>query len=451
MNISDFFSSVERNRDHLLQEVREFLRMPSISGTGEGIRETSSFLRDWLIDRLGASADLLRYGGHPIVYGYLDEGAGDTLIYYNMYDVQPVEPIDKWIAPPFEARIIDDKIIARGALNTKGSLLSGLLGMELYKKRFGNLPMNVFFVLEGEEELGSPSMPKLVDDKKDELRSASVAYFAFPTETIRGKPKVILGNKGIIFIEIKVKTSEYDVHSSLGRGLYNPAIILAKIVESLVDPFKGPKVDWLEKDVVTPTEEDLKYLKDIVESVPLDKTMELYGIHQARLPEEEFYIQVYFKPNINVDGFSSGYTGPGTKTIVPSKGVMRLDIRLVPNMKAEDTYKRFLKHLDEIGVLEYVNVILHDLYPWSKTSPDGWAAEIARKAYRSLGLHPYTIPMLPGSAPMYLFTEILGIDAVAVGPGHGGRAHAPNEYITIDTVPGIAKYTIAYMHHYSKN
>ncbi len=448
MVLSEFYGIIDSIRDDLIDEVREFLRMPSISGSGEGIHETATFLRDFIIDELGGTSELRSYGGHPIVFGYLDSGSDESMIYYNMYDVQPVEPLDKWVHPPFEAAIDGDKIIARGAYNTKGALLSGLLGMRTFIKNFGKLPMNVYFVLEGEEELGSPSMPKFVEDMKEELSKASFEYFAFPTEAIRGKPRVILGNKGIMFIEIRVKTSEYDVHSSMGRGLYNPAVILSRLVSSLIDPFKGPIVDWLEEDALEPSESDLKYLNDIMEASPFEVAMELYGIKETRLSGEDLYINVYFKPNVNVDGFESGYTGPGTKTIVPSNGVLRLDFRLVPNMDPDKVFQRFIDHVREIGLDRFLEISLSDKYPWSKSDPDGKAANAAREAYRMIGLKPYTIPMLPGSAPSYLFTRVLGIESVAAGPGNGGRAHAPNEYITVDTVPGIAKYTVTLMHLY---
>ncbi len=448
MNIEKFFNLIDSNSSALVEEVRHFLRMPSVSGTGEGIEETASFLRDFIIDELGGQAELRRYGGHPIIYGYLDSGARHSMIYYNMYDVQPVEPLDKWIYPPFEAVIDGDKLYARGAYNTKGALLSGLLGMKYHIKEFGSLPVNIYFVLEGEEELGSPSMPKFVEDLKDELSKASFQYFAFPTESIRGKPRVILGNKGIIFIEVRVKTSEYDVHSSLGRGLYNPAVILSRLVSSMIDPLEGPMIGWLEEDAEPPNESDLKYLDDIMEASPFEVPMELYKVRESRLSGRELYIEVFFKPNVNVDGFTSGYTGPGTKTIVPSNGVLRIDFRLVPNMDPEKVYRRFIKHIEDIGLARFVDVELMDMYPWSKSDPDGLAAEAAREAYRSMGMKPYTIPILPGSAPTYLFTRVLGIESVAAGPGHGGRAHAPNEYITVDTIPGIAKYTISLMYNY---
>lgn len=434
-------SYVRSNADYLIEEVRRVLRMPSISGTGEGIEETASYLKDWLKDRLGVQAALLRYGGHPIVYGKLDAGSDKTVVLYNMYDVQPAEPLEEWEAPPFEARIVGDKIIARGAYNTKGSLMASLLGVEALCKVGGSLPANVVFILEGEEELGSPSMPKFIEDKGGELKGASLAYFAFPTERIEGKPLIILGNKGIVFVELRTRVSRYDVHSSFSRGLYNPAAVLAKIASELIDPHLGPRVQWLEDKVVTPTSEDLEHLGDIMEASPREDLMKEYGIEVSRLKGMDWYIAVYFKPTVNIDGIASGYTGPGTKTITPAEAVMRLDFRLVPNIEPEDVIEGLKGICEKLGLNNLVEIKVHDAYTWSKTDPKHPMVAKAKQAYDALGIKPYTIPLLPGSAPSYLFTRKLGMPFIATGPGHGGRAHAPNEYITVDTVPKIALYT----------
>ncbi len=451
MNLENFYQEIKRLESKLVDEVREFLRQPSISATGEGIEETASYLRDFIIDRLDGEADLLRFGGHPVVYGYAgeDEYSG---IYYGMYDVQPVEPLDKWIAPPFEARIIDDMIIARGAFNTKGALMSTLLGLEHYLKVYGKLPMKIYFIIEGEEELGSPSMPKVVEAKKDELKNASTTLFTIPTEFVRGKPSIILGNKGIIFIDIKVKTSEYDVHSSYARGLYNPAAILAKIVESLIDPLEGPKPEWLYSGFREPSEEELRYIDDIIDAMPPEHLKDAYGIYRFRFEDiRELVKEIIFYPSVNVDGLCSGYCGEGTKTIVPSEGILKIDFRLVPDMEPDIIYRKFLEHIEGLGLKEYVDVILRDSYTWSQTSPDSLSAQTAKKSLEQLGLEPKIVYRLPGSAPMYLFTRKLGIDVVSVGPGHGGRAHAPNEYITVDTIPKTAIFAPTYYHMFRES
>jgi len=441
---------VNSNTDYLIGEVRKLLRMPSISGTGEGIEETATYLRDWLKEHIGVQATLLRYGGHPIVYGRLDVGAERTVIIYNMYDVQPVEPLDKWEVPPFEARIVGDKIIARGAYNTKGALMSALLGVEAFYKVGTEPPVNVVFILEGEEELGSPSMPKFVEDKGSELRGSYMTYFAIPSERVRGKPTIVLGNKGIVFVELRCKVSKYDVHSSLSRGLYNPAAVLAKVASHLIDPLEGPKIPWLEEKTVTPTPEDLKYLKDLMEASPMEEIVKSYGIEKTRLTKEEWYIAIYFKPTVNIDGFYSGYVGPGTKTITPAEAVMRLDFRLVPNIEPEDVIEGLNKLIERLNLKDLIEIHIHDSYTWSKVSPDSEQVSKAKKAYERLKLRPYIIPIIPGSAPSYLFTRKLGVPFISTAPGHGGRAHAPNEYITVDTIPKITLYTSALLDEVSR-
>ena len=425
-----------------LEEVREFLRMPSISATGEGIEETASYLEEWLRERLGAKATLLRYGGHPIVYGHLNENSPYTLILYSMYDVQPVDPIDQWTSHPFNAEIVEGRIVARGAVNTKAPLMSMLLGVEALRDSVG-IPVNLVFVLEGEEELGSPSMPKLIEDRRRELSAADGAAFIIATEHERGKPLVELGCKGIIFLELECRTSTYDVHSSLVQAHYNPVEILANVISSLKGVDGGVKVEWLYEDVVTPTREDLEYLEDLMEAFPLDKLRELYGVRELRGRGRDLYIEVFFKPSINVDGIVGGHYGPGTKTITPSHARAKLDIRLVPNMDPSRTLERFMEHLSKLGLRETVKVKVHDMYDWSRTSPRSPIALAAVRAYEDLGMHSYVIPTVTGSAPFYLFTKALGVPIVAAGPGYGGRAHAPNEFIEVDGVRRLIEYTAA--------
>jgi len=428
-------------KDRLLEEAREFIRMPSISATGEGIEETAGYLRDFIIDRLDGYAELRRYGGHPIVYGYAGED-DNKAVYYGMYDVQPVDPIDKWIVDPFSASIVEDKIIARGAFNTKGALISSLLGLEEYIKFYGSLPTKTYFIIEGEEELGSPSMPKLVEDTHEDLKDGIGALFTIPSEFIRGRPSIILGNKGIIYIDLKVRIGEYDIHSSYSRGIINPAAVLAKIASHLIDPLEGPKPEWLYKGFKEPTEEELSALEDILEALPPERIIEEYRVEKPRIRDmRKLAEEVFYHPTVNIDGFCSGYCGEGTKTIIPHDAHMKIDFRLVPNMDPKEIIDEFMNMIREMGLQEYVDVKVRDMYPWSQTSIDSPAAEAAADVYKSMGEKPYMILRLPGSAPMYLFTQRLGIDIVSTGPGHGGRAHAPNEYITIDTIWKTAFYT----------
>lgn len=429
-------------KDYLIEEVRKLIRMPSISGTGEGIEEVATYLRDWIKEKLGGEAVLLTYGGHPIVYGRLRSPiAQKKVVIYNMYDVQPPEPLNEWEYPPFEAVVIGDKIIGRGAYNTKAGLMCSLLGLEVLKEVAGGPPVETVFILEGEEEIGSPSMPKFIEDKKAELSDSELVYFAAPSEEVPGKPVIELGNKGIVFLELKVRTSRYDVHSSLSGGIVNPVAVLAKVVNELIDPLSGPKLGWLESKVKIPSSEDLEYLDDIMESCPMERVVEEYGINKTILSGRDWYIEVFFKPTVNVDGLISGYVGPGTKTITPAEATLRLDFRLVPDIEPEDIQVFMSELLKKLGFDDLVKVYVHDFYTWSKTNPKHPIVKKAVRAYEQMGLRPYIVPMTPGSAPSYLFTRILGLPMISTGPGHGGRAHAPNEYITLDTVPKLTLYT----------
>jgi Acetylornithine deacetylase/Succinyl-diaminopimelate desuccinylase and related deacylases len=432
---------VEKNEKYLINEVRSLLQIPSISGTGEGIKETVSYLTKWIKDKLNGEVNLFNYFKNPIIYAKIKGKNSKKVIFYNMYDVQPVEPLESWESPPFEARIVGDKIIARGAYNTKGALMSCLLGILSYFELENELPFNILLVLEGEEELGSPSMPKFIEEKYEELKDSIMCYFAFPSERIIGKPMIVLGNKGIVFLEIKSKISKYDIHSSFSRGFINPVAVISSLISHLIDPIEGPKIPWLEEKAISPTDEDLQYLNDIKEASPLEEIMEMYGIKYSRIKGDEWYLSVYFKPTVNVDGIYSGYVGLGTKTIIPSEAIARLDFRLVPAIEPKDVIEGLNKIIERLGYKDLVEVKIHDAYTWSKTNPKEKVVEISKEVYKEMGLKPYIIPILPGSAPSYLFTRVLKIPMIATAPGHGGRAHAPNEYITLDTIPKIVMYT----------
>lgn len=433
-----------------LNEVRDFLRMPSISPTGEGIEETARFLRDFLHERLGCEGTLLRYGGNPIVYGHMDNGSDRTLVLYNMYDVLTVEPLSEWVSPPFGAEIIGGRIINRGALNTKAPLMCMLLGVEALRDASGRLPVNLIFVLEGEEETGSRSMVSLIEDKGDELRRAQAGYFMMPTEGTKGKPQVMLGKKGIMYAELRIKVSQYDAHGSFVQLHHNPLEIASNLVASLKDKDGNIVADWLYDDVVTPEPDDLKYLPELMEAFDLNEVITSYGIKRTRKTGRDAYIEVFYKPAINIDGVIGGYTGEGTKTITPAEVKMKMDFRLVPNMTPKGTLNRFMRHLEENGFKEWVDIKLYHNYDWSKTSPDANIARAAHQAFVDMGMKSYTMTLAQGSAPEYLFTKRLGIPIVTAAPGYGGRIHAPNEFIEVDAVRKMIEYMTPLITNWAK-
>ncbi len=414
--------------------------MPSISPTGEGIEDTAAFLRDFLDDRFSLDSKLMRYGGHPIVYGWMDNGSDKTLVLYSMYDVLTVEPIQEWVAPPFGAEIIDGKIIGRGAVNTKAPLMSMLLGVEAMRDALGNVPVNLCFVIEGEEETGSMSMAKFVEDKEEELKRAQAAYFMMPTEGSKGKPQIILGKKGIVFLEMRIRESKYDAHASYAQLHFNPVEIASNLISSLKDKDGNIVADWVYDDVVTPNEDDLKYLCELMEAFDLDDVVEPYGIERVRCSGEDAYIKVFYEPSVNVCGMLGGYVGLGTKTITPAEVLVKMDFRLVPSMTPEGILNKFMVHLERLGLRDRVEIKLYHNYDWSRTPPDAHITRAARKAFLDLGMRSYIVTSAQGSAPEYLFTKRLGVPILTAGPGYGGRIHAPNEFIEVDGVRMMIEY-----------
>lgn len=443
-------SLIENRWEKYLEEVRNFLRMPSISPTGEGIDETACFLRDFLNERLDSESVLLRYGGHPIVYSVMNNGSDKTLILYNMYDVLPVEPLDEWVSPPFEANIIEDKIIARGAVNTKAPLMSMLLGIEALKDAFDRLPINLCFVLEGEEEIGSSSMYKFVQEKKEELMRAQAGYFMYPSEGTKDKPQIILGKKGIIYLELNIKTSKYDAHGSYVQLHHNPIEIASNIISTLKDRNGDILVKWLFDDVVTPSKNDLKYLPELMAAFDLNEVIRTYGIKKIRGLIKDLYVEVFFKPSINIDGIVGGYVMEGAKTITPAEVKIKMDFRLVPNMTPEGTLHRFMEHLEENGFKEWVDIKLFHNYDWSRTSPEAHIVKAARQAFLDLGMNPYIVTTAAGSAPEYLFTKKLKLPIITAAPGYGGRIHAPNEFIEVAGIRKMMEYMIPLIKNWTK-
>jgi len=323
-----------------------------------------------------------------------------------------------------------------------------MCGLETVLEVEGKLPFDVVFVVEGEEELGSISMPRFVEDHKQELMGAGGVYFQEMTENKQGKPAVILGNKGIIFLELKCVKASSDVHSSLAQGIVSSVARIIHAISSLIGPRGEVLVEELYDDVEIPSR-DLEFLKDLMEYFRLEELVEEHGVKELRCSDEEFYRKVFFEPSINVDGIEAGYMGSGTKTITPPEARARIAVRLVPNMNPARTLEKIINYLNKRGFQD-VDVIVHDMYDWSKTDIEHPLVNTSIQAYRNLGFEPCIVPMMPGSAPFYLFNKLLKLPVVGAGLGYGARAHAPNEYITVDGFKRSIMYTISFIKEYGR-
>ncbi|HKV44807.1 MAG TPA: M20/M25/M40 family metallo-hydrolase [bacterium] len=427
--------------DRHLERVRTFVRQPSISGEGVGMEAMVGLVRDTIRD-LGGSAEIVATPGWPVVHGAIDAGRPKTLLLYGMYDVQPVEGED-WMVPPFEGAVVDlpevgASMVARGVYNTKGPLAGMLNVPESIQQVDGRLPVNVKFVVEGEEELGSRNLPGFIQAHRDRLE-ADATFFAFYCQDRRGKPVLWLGVKGIQYFEVTCRGGAWGgprtrgVHGSNAVWVGSPAWRLVRALGTMMDDQEQIRIDGFYDDVAPPSAEDEALLEALAKTFDPETQLAMwdaerfkYNLHGTALLRKYLYT-----PTLNIDGAWGGYTGPGMKTLLPHEMRVKMDVRMVPDMEPERVRERIVTHLRRLD-REDIQVHFHEGYPPAKTSVNEPAVQAMIRSIRALAGEPEIWPHLAGSAPFYLFRRVLNQPFVMGGLGHGGRPHSPNEYATVD-------------------
>ncbi|MFX0133092.1 MAG: M20/M25/M40 family metallo-hydrolase [Candidatus Hodarchaeota archaeon] len=459
--IGKIHKHIDDNLDNHIEKLQNFLKQPSVSQTGEGMKETAEMLMDWLNDLGCSHVELAKPEFYwPIVYGEYKAGAEKTLIIYGMYDVQPVEP-ELWKVPPFGGRIVElppfkKVVMNRGAINTKGPMAAFLNTFESIQQAAGELPVNMIFAFEGEEEMGSVSMPGFVKDYKQKLSKADAVFFPISCQDKNGLARPILGSEGILYIELETDgdlwgrgPTKFGVHGALKRILDNPVWRHIKMLSTLVSE-DGNTVEvegWYDK-VSIPSEEDKKILeKGYRKSVPAVEVFDPNLIKDAYKVRcfkndledpKEILSEMIFSTSFNIDGIWGGWTGPGTKTLLPHKVTSKHNIRFVPNQTLDGLYNKIRAHLDNHG---YKDVVLRKLtgYTWALGRYKNPVAEAMYDVFEEFNvkytIHPpvanpiYTSPAWPA----YIFAgDPLNLPIVGGSLGHGRLAHSPNEYYVIE-------------------
>jgi len=463
MVIEELHKEIDRRWDRHLRETRKILRVPSVSMTGEGIEETAGLVQG-LLDRLGAKTGQYRATkkSHPLVYGHLDVDAEKTALLYGMYDVQPVGNIEEWDHPPFGATIANKKpfgevLINRGVENSKGALVGMLLAIETMVDK-GEMPLNMHFLMEGEEELGGLSLPRYVMRNKQKLRKAEAAFSFDYNEDANGTPVISLGVKGCVYFDLIVEGSPQnggpvngEIHSSDAVWVHSPVWRLIKAIETFVDENQDPAIDGLWDDVVGPDREDAQLLRRLARRFDPTKYQKEIGVKRFKIggTKEEMLKKYMFEPSLNVAGLVSGYTEEGSKTVLPARAEAKIDIRLVPNMTIEDTRRKVREHLRRRGFTD-IKIRNYVDYPWSKVAVEEPINQACIEAMRYHGKDPEIWPISAGSAPMYLFDQVLGLPWGGVGLGYGEKAHAPNEFAVVRGMRDYEKSVITVFWKYAE-
>jgi len=434
-------SHIDANFDLHLERVKSFVRQPSISGEGVGM-EAMAELVARSITELGGHSEIVSTKGWPVVYGELDSGAPRTLLVYGMYDVQPVVG-EEWMVDPFAGDVVSLEglgpcMVSRGVYNTKGPLAGAFNALASVLAVDGRLPVNVRFVIEGEEELGSRNLPAFVQAHRKRLQ-ADGTYFPFYSQDRQGKPLLWLGVKGILALELICRGGAWGgpttrgIHGSQGAWIASPPWRLLHALSTMVSKDERVTIDGFYDHVLPPTREDEEVLAALAKTFDPDLVLREHEVKRFKHELEGVALlrRYLFDPIINIDGIASGHYGPGSKTLLPHEARAKLHVRLVPNMEPDEVREKITAHLKKIRCEDF-ELHLEEGYPWARMRPSAPLTQAMVRTFRSFGLTPELWPNIAGSAPFYLFSRVLHQPFVMGGLGHGGRPHSPNEYATVE-------------------
>jgi acetylornithine deacetylase/succinyl-diaminopimelate desuccinylase-like protein len=443
--------------------IQEWIRLPTIAAERLNIAEGADYMA-----RLATEAGFIRVrkvetGGVPTVFGVIDAGAPRTVGIYFMYDVKQYDPAE-WASPPLEARIVDHPlgraIRGRGAVNQKGPQAAFLAALHAFRASGRRLPVNLVLLAEGEEEIGSPNFRNVLRDPEvlAAMRRADGVIIPFAQQDPQGAATINLGAKGIIELELVAGGERWgrgparDVHSSLKAMVDSPVWHLVQALNTLVaDGGNTPAIDgWFER--VRPLTVRERAL--IAESARMDDEAEVkrsLGVPRwiDDLPYPQALERLVSQPTVNIEGLVAGYTGPGGKTVLPARGVAKLDLRLVPNMTVADSLPKLRAHLERRGFGD-IEVNMSGGYDPTETAEDSRVIRAQQAVFTRAGV-PFTLfPRLAGSWPGFVFTgDPLRLPAGQFGLGIGGGAHAPDEFFVIEPtnprVAGLLQQTMGYV------
>ena len=429
---------IEEHQQEYIELLKKFCSQPSVSAQNWGIQEMAQLVRDTL-DGLGVNTERLETDGYPIIYGELGNNKKKTLTFYNHYDVQPPEPLEKWKTEPFTPTIIDGRIYARGVADNKGSFLSRVCAVDAYKKVYGELPVNIKFITEGEEEVGSVHLDEFRIKYPEKLATNGIVWEGGSKDINRGPLQITLGFKGLCYIELRCRGAKKDLHSMNAAVVVNPAWRLIWALSTMKNEKDVITIDGFYDDVIKPTKEDMHYLdcfnydeERIKNSVGINSFInDLKGID---LKEKYLY-----QSTCNIAGFESGYTGEGAKTVLPSYAFCKIDLRLVEGQDAEKTVELIRKHLDKRGFTDIEVIMLSGKNSYRTDANSAIVKASLESAEEIYGMKPSIYRNSAGTTSMGTFCGPTGIPAVSFGIDHEeSNIHAPNENIYLeDYINGI--------------
>ena len=435
------FKFVDNNLNELISELQVLIRQPSVSAKNEGIEECAKLVSK-ILKKSGIPSEILRIkkGVAPIVYGEVKskKNPNKTLLFYNHYDVQPVEPFDLWDDPPFSGKLKGNKIFGRGSSDDKGELITRIKAVEAFLKTEGDVPCNVKFLIEGEEETGSANIDSYLK-KYQKKFSCDGVIWEFGYVDSKNRPIVGLGMKGLLFVELIKEESKIDAHSSLAVIIENPAWRLVQAVNTLRDSSGKILIkDWY-KEVKPFSKKDIELLK--AEPIDENSFKKEFGISDfvGKKRGLELKKALAGNPTCNIAGMVSGYTGQGAKTVLPSKAVIKIDFRLVPKMNPKKQIERLKIHLKKNGFGDIKIKVYHGEAAARTDSSLPFVKNVQTSADEVYGKSILNVSNA-GTGPMHSFVKFLKAPCISIGSTYiFSKIHSPNEFTRVDLLKKTTK------------
>lgn len=442
---------IEKNTSQSLNELFEFCKIPSIAAQNKGLNEAAEFVKT-MLEKRGFSVTIHPTNGAPVVVAERKGKTDKTLLFYNHYDVQPPEPLELWDSDPFEPEFRGNKAYGRGISDDKGHLCSRIFAIDAILSTYGELPCNIKFVVEGEEEIGSINLPEFIKKNKQSLQ-ADACIWEFGGVNHEDTPMQYLGMRGICYVELTVRTASMDTHSGLGGSIFpNAAWRLVWALNTLKDRYENIRIPGFYDDVLPPTHQDIEYLKQLPDNSTLYK--KLFGIEEFLGKAKkgyELWIEEVFQPTCTICGLKSGYQGEGSKTVLPAQASAKIDFRLVPNQDPEKILELLRTHLDNEGFEDIEISYLGGDKP-ARTDPNHpFVKLVVEEAEPVYGKPMAIVPIVGGSGPNHAFIHELNLPVVTAGMGYPETyAHAPNENIRLDLYAKTTKHVAHVIDAFSK-
>ncbi len=452
MDLQEIFNYIDAHADEAVQDLQTFVQQPSISAQNVGLEDCAKLVRE-MMHRDGLDAELYELeGGPPVVFGHMPSPeATKTMLCYSHYDVQPPEPLEAWLyGGPWSGAVVGGVLYGRGATDNKSGVLAFNKAAKAFLAVRGKLPVNLKFIIEGEEEIGSLHLGPWVEKNKGLLEADGMHCLDGSLDTATLLPDVDLGLKSVLFVELIAGGANSDVHSLNFPLLPAPAWDLIRALNTLMDENRHILIDGWYDGLYDLQDEDEAQLSEKARRVDLDKLKAEWGITEFALGRDgvDAIRARAYEPTANIAGLISGYNGPGSKTIVPNEARVKMDFRLIPNIQPNDALAKLKAHLVKHG-FGHIKVIAEERAepPYKISVKESMAQAVIGAATLVYG----ELPIVNGVSAEGTILKHVWIPCVLTGFANpGANLHAPNENITVDAYIKGIKYAAAIMEAFGK-